>query len=209
MKQTVRAAMRVVLAVAVCGWMVMPAAAQTPDVQKLLTEIKAKDKGMLAVSEEDGRFLRLMIASAGRSTRSRLAARAATVRSGSAWGCGNGRAARHDSVRSRAREGARREHQARRAVRHRAGSRGRRVPADPQGPGHVRFRVPGRVEEGLQALPRHGVAAARQRRALPRPQCREQAQRDGDFLDAIQTQTAFWTTIVSPGSEGMSVSYKR
>ena len=57
--------MRVVLAVAVCGWMAMPAAAQTPEVQKLLTEIKAKDKGMLAVSEEDGRFLRLMIASSG------------------------------------------------------------------------------------------------------------------------------------------------
>jgi predicted O-methyltransferase YrrM len=36
--------------------------AQTADVQKVLTEIKAKDKGLLAVSEEDGRFLRLMIA---------------------------------------------------------------------------------------------------------------------------------------------------
>src|SRR6478735_3525136 len=38
-------------------------AAQTADVQKVLTEIKAKDKGLLAVSEEDGRFLRLMVAS--------------------------------------------------------------------------------------------------------------------------------------------------
>src|SRR3954468_3035084 len=37
--------------------------AQTPEVQKVLTEIKAKDKGLLAVSEEDGRFLRLMVAS--------------------------------------------------------------------------------------------------------------------------------------------------
>src|SRR4029453_19200025 len=36
--------------------------AQTADVQKVLSEIKAKDKGLLAVSEEDGRFLRLMIA---------------------------------------------------------------------------------------------------------------------------------------------------
>jgi len=36
--------------------------AQTADVQKVLGEIKAKDKGLLAVSEEDGRFLRLMVA---------------------------------------------------------------------------------------------------------------------------------------------------
>ena len=41
------------------------AAAQTPEVQKILTDIKSKDKGLLAVSEEDGRFLRLMIASSG------------------------------------------------------------------------------------------------------------------------------------------------
>ena len=65
MKQMVRVAIRVVMAAAVCGLMAMPAAAQTPEVQKLLAEIKSKDKGMLAVSEEDGRFLRLMIASSG------------------------------------------------------------------------------------------------------------------------------------------------
>ena len=41
------------------------AAAQSPELQKILTEIKAKDAGQLAVSEEDGRFLRLMIASKG------------------------------------------------------------------------------------------------------------------------------------------------
>ena len=39
--------------------------AQSADIQKVLTDIKAKDKGMLAVSEEDGRFLRLMVASSG------------------------------------------------------------------------------------------------------------------------------------------------
>src|SRR6266513_5132078 len=37
--------------------------AQSADVQKVLTDIKAKDKGLLAVSEEDGRFLRVMVAS--------------------------------------------------------------------------------------------------------------------------------------------------
>ena len=41
------------------------ASAQAPAVQKILADIKAKDTGMLAVSEEDGRFLRLMVASSG------------------------------------------------------------------------------------------------------------------------------------------------
>jgi hypothetical protein len=31
----------------------------------------------------------------------------------------------------------------------------------------------------------------------------------GDFLDAIATSPSLWTTIVSPSSEGMSVSVKR
>ena len=40
-------------------------APQSQDVSRLLAEIKRKDTGQLAVSEEDGRFLRLMIASSG------------------------------------------------------------------------------------------------------------------------------------------------
>ena len=41
------------------------ATAQTPAQQKLLAEIKAADSDQLAVSEEDGRFLRVMIVSSG------------------------------------------------------------------------------------------------------------------------------------------------
>jgi predicted O-methyltransferase YrrM len=37
----------------------------TPAVQRLLQNIRAADKGQLAVSEEDGRFLRVLIASTG------------------------------------------------------------------------------------------------------------------------------------------------
>src|SRR5688500_2691387 len=40
--------------------------AQTPDVAKILADIRAKDKGQLSVSEEAGRFLRVMIASTNR-----------------------------------------------------------------------------------------------------------------------------------------------
>ena len=39
--------------------------AQTPDVSKLLTQIKSADTDQLSVSEEDGRFLRLMVATSG------------------------------------------------------------------------------------------------------------------------------------------------
>jgi predicted O-methyltransferase YrrM len=39
--------------------------ALTPAIQRVLNSIKAADKGQLAVSEEDGRFLRVLIASTG------------------------------------------------------------------------------------------------------------------------------------------------
>ena len=42
-----------------------PAPAVEPHVSRLLAEIKKKDTGQLAVSEEDGRFMRLMIATSG------------------------------------------------------------------------------------------------------------------------------------------------
>src|SRR5687767_13892918 len=37
----------------------------TPAIDRLLKNIRAADKGQLAVSEEDGRFLRILIASTG------------------------------------------------------------------------------------------------------------------------------------------------
>src|SRR6476469_11268420 len=37
----------------------------TPDVVKLMQQVKSADTDLLAVSEEDGRFLRVMIASSG------------------------------------------------------------------------------------------------------------------------------------------------
>src|SRR5260221_6171971 len=39
------------------------AAQQAPDLNKILADIRAKDNGQLAVSEEDGKFLRLLVAS--------------------------------------------------------------------------------------------------------------------------------------------------
>ena len=56
-------------AIIICAAIVAAAAvtarAQTPDVARLLERIKAADGDQLAVSEEDGRFLRVMIATSG------------------------------------------------------------------------------------------------------------------------------------------------
>jgi len=42
-----------------------PSGALTPEIESVLKSIKAADKGQLAVSEEDGRFLRVLVASRG------------------------------------------------------------------------------------------------------------------------------------------------
>ena len=42
-----------------------PSGALTPQIEAVLKKIKAADKGQLAVSEEDGRFLRVLIAARG------------------------------------------------------------------------------------------------------------------------------------------------
>jgi len=42
-----------------------PAGTLTPQIESILKSIKAADKGLLAVSEEDGRFLRVLVAARG------------------------------------------------------------------------------------------------------------------------------------------------
>jgi len=61
-----------VTAVALSLWTGVPAAqtsrlsgALTPQIEGVLRSIRSADKGLLAVSEEDGRFLRVMVASNG------------------------------------------------------------------------------------------------------------------------------------------------
>src|SRR5438067_5554587 len=52
-----------ILLIAIAG--AVPLVAQSADVNKLLRDIKAADTDLLAVSEEDGRFLRVLTASSG------------------------------------------------------------------------------------------------------------------------------------------------
>ena len=65
---------------------VRPSAPLTPRVEQVLRSIKAADKGQLAVSEEDGRFLRVLVAA--RSAKSVLEIGAASGYSGIWLGLG-------------------------------------------------------------------------------------------------------------------------
>ena len=60
-----RLAAAAVLAAAVSAGCAGTPSEATPDLPKILAEIKAKDTDQYAVSEEDGRFLRLMVATSG------------------------------------------------------------------------------------------------------------------------------------------------
>ncbi len=161
-------------------WLGSPAAGQSAEQAKLLDEIKAKDSGQLAVSEEDGHFLRLMVATSG-------AKRALEIGGASGYsaiwiGLGlrdTGGRLTTIEVRSRTGESTGGEHRARGALGHRDGRARRRVQGDPETERDVRLRLPRRLEARLSAFLRRGLPEARSRRALHRPQCREQAQRDG------------------------------
>jgi caffeoyl-CoA O-methyltransferase len=184
--------------------------AQTPAVQKILADIKAKDKGMLAVSEEDGRFLRLMVASSG--AKHALEIGGASGYSAIWIGMGlrdtGGRLVTIEYDPVRAKELAANVQAAGLSdiVQVMAGDAFQQIPKvsgtfdfvflDAWKKDYKRFfdMVYPRLDKGGLFLA-HNVVNKRSEM--------------GDFLDAIQKQPALWTTIVSPSSEGMSVSLKR
>ena len=57
--------MAVVTGVFIVGILLATGPQSPPDVDRVLADIRARDTGQLAVSEEDGRFLRVLIASSG------------------------------------------------------------------------------------------------------------------------------------------------
>ena len=174
-------------------------------------QIKAADTDLLAVSEEDGRFLRVMVASSG----AKRALEIGGANGYSAIWIGLGlRADRRPSDDDRIRPGAR---ESRRRATSAAPALPTSSPSCPatrsrrsrSSPGDVRLRLPRRVEARLQALFRPDVAAAAARRPVPRAQRREQAERDARFPRRDpRTTRAVFTSIVTPSGEGMSVSVK-
>jgi predicted O-methyltransferase YrrM len=179
------------------------------DVAAVLEDIRRQDAGMLAVSEEDGRFLRVLVATRG-TTRA-LEIGAASGYSAIWIGLGlretGGRLVTIEYDAARAREAA---HNVARAglsdiVRVVAGDAFAEIPKLPGAFDFV-FLDAWKPDYGKffdLAFPRltpGGVFAAHnvvnKRDEMP------------DFLGTIAALPSGWTTIVSPSSEGISLTYK-
>jgi len=187
-----------------------PSGALTPAIESVLKSIKAADKGQLAVSEEDGRFLRVLIATQG--AKSILEIGAASGYSGIWMGLGaretGGRVVAIEFDPQRAKEAA---ENVRRAgvtdvVRVVHGDAFKEIPKlqgtfdlvflDAWKPDYKKFfdMVFPRVTPGGLFLAHNVINKKREM---------------GDFLTAIDTHPEAVTTIVSAGSEGISMTYRR
>ena len=184
--------------------------AQTAEMQKVLADIKARDKGQLAVSEEDGRFLRLLVA----STKAKRALEIGGASGYSAIWIGMGLretggqlvSMEYDPV--RAKELAENVKRAGLSdvVTVVAGDAFQHLPTlsgsfdfvflDAWKKDYKRF-----LDLTLPRLNKGGLFVAHN--------VVNKRSEMGDFLDAIWKTPALYTTIVSPSSEGMSVSVKR
>jgi predicted O-methyltransferase YrrM len=189
------------------------AAAQQPpaaDVNKILADIRAKDKGQLAVSEEDGRFLRLMIASTGRKRALEIGGASGYSAIWMAQGlrATGGKLVTIEYDAQRAKELAENIRKAGLSdiVQVVAGDAFAEIPKlqgtfdfvflDAWKRDYKKFfdlMYPRLDKGGLFTA--HNVVNKRSEM--------------GDFLDAIQRNPSLWTTIVSPSGEGLSLSYKR
>jgi predicted O-methyltransferase YrrM len=182
----------------------------TPDLPALLAEIKAKDKELYSVSEEDGRFLRLMVATSG-------AKRALEIGGASGYsaiwiGMGmretGGRLTTIEYDATRAKELAENIRRAGMSdiVEVASGDAFAQIPQltgtfdfvflDAWKRDYKKFfdLVFPRLEKGGLFV---GHNVINKRDEL------------GDFLDAIERHPSLWTTIVAPSGEGMSVSLKK
>jgi predicted O-methyltransferase YrrM len=183
--------------------------AMTPQIESLLKSIKAADKGLLAVSEEDGRFLRVLVATRG--AKSILEIGGASGYSAIWLGLGARETGGHvvsiEYDPQRAKEEAENIHKAglEDVVRAIHGDAFKEIPKlsgtfdfvflDAWKPDYIKFfdmvfprMVPGGV------FTAHNVI--------------NKASQMEPFLKAIESNPGLFTSIVSPGSEGMSVSYK-
>lgn len=187
-----------------------PGSAASPAIEALLARIRAHDQGQLAVSEEDGRFLRVLIGSTG--AKRVLEIGAASGYSAIWMGLGlretGGRLVTIEYDAARAKEAAAniREAGLTDVVQVVAGDAFKEIPKleggfdsvflDAWKPDYKKFYdlVFPRVAPGGLFLA-HNVINKKNEMA--------------DFLRAINTSPQVLTTIVSPGHEGISMTYKR
>ena len=185
-------------------------AQQGPDLNKILADIRAKDKGQLAVSEEDGKFLRLMIASTNRKRALEIGGASGYSAIWMAQGlrASGGRLVTIEYDAVRAKELAENVKRAGFAdiVQVVSGDAFAEIPKlrgtfdfvflDAWKRDYKKFLdvVYPRLDKG-GLFTAHNVVNKRSEM--------------GDFLDAIQRNPSLWTAIVAPSGEGISLSLKR
>ena len=186
-----------------------PSGALTPQIESVLRSIKAADKGQLAVSEEDGRFLRVLVATRG--AKSILEIGAASGYSGIWLGLGaretGGRvvAIEYDPVRAKEAAANVKKAGLDDVVRVVHGDAFAEIPKlqgtfdfvflDAWKPDYKKFfdMVFPRLTPGA-VFTAHNVV---NKKSEMEP-----------FLKTIESHPSLFTTVVSPSGEGMSVSYK-
>src|SRR5687768_15453497 len=186
-----------------------PSGTLTPQIESVLNTIKAADKGQLAISEEDGRFLRVLVASRG--AKSILEIGAASGYSGIWLGLGaretGGRvvAIEYDPQRAQEAAGNVRKAGVHDVVRIVHGDAFKEIPKlqgafdlvflDAWKPDYKKFfdMVYPRLSPGGVFVAHNVVNKKREMEP---------------FLQRIQRDPGLFTTIVSPSGEGMSISYK-
>jgi len=199
---------RVMVVLAMLGGTV--AAQPAPDLNRILADIRAKDKGQLAVSEEDGKFLRLLIASTGRKRALEIGGASGYSAIWMAQGLratgGKLVSIEYDPVRARELADNIRKAGLTDVVQVVAGDAFVEIPKlrgtfdfvflDAWKRDYKKFfeMVYPRLDKG-GLFTAHNVVNKKSEM--------------GDFLDAIQRNPSLWTAIVSPAGEGISLSYKK
>lgn len=197
------------LALALSGAAPVPQTRQ-PNVDAILKEIKSKDTGQLAVSEEDGQFLRMLVAASRAKHVLEIggASGYSAIWMAQAVRANGGRLVTIEYDKTRARE-------AQENIR-RAGYSdivqvvsGDAFVEIPKLPGTFDFVFLDAWKKDYQRffdlvfprLDRGGLFCAHN--------VVNKASEMGDFLKTIHTSPALWTSIVTPAGEGISISYRR
>ena len=187
-----------------------PLTAQQPDINKILSDIRARDKGQLAISEEDGRFLRILIASTGRKRALEIGGAsgysAIWIAQGLRATGGKLVSIEYDPVRAKELAGNIQRAGMTDVVQVIAGDAFAEIPKLPGTFDFVFLDAWKRdykkfLDLVYPRLDKHGLFTAHN--------VVNKKGEMGDFLDAIEHNPLMWTAIVSPASEGISISYKR
>lgn len=182
----------------------------SPQVQSVLKQIKAGDKDLLAVSEEDGRFMRLLVA----SSRSKRALEIGTASGYSAIWIGLGLRETGGQLVTIEYDKARAQ-QAMENIKNAGLSdivhviAGDALAEIPKLSGSFDFVFCDAWKRDYQKYFTLSFPLLNKGALFLAHNVVNKQTEMGDFLKTIRTSPALLTTIVSPGSEGMSVSYKR